>query len=680
MADLNLEDLQGILNEQGVEPLNLETSEQVPSKLSAPSGELSYDDLSQVIAQQPLQQLREDDSQSPGFLANVRDFITGESKTTSRIEEVPEIGMAPELNEFSMRSLKTSAGLLATGDTEKAKQIIKAQIPEASFGQDEKGNVIVDLPSGAYALNKPGLSGQDIARGIFQFAAFTPAARLATAPAGAGRAAQALTSTGLRRGVTAGVGAAGTEAALQAGAQQVGAEGIEAEEVALAGAFGAGGQVLGDIVSAGVRGVKGQIGAREQQILEAGKKFDVPVMTTDVIPPKGIVGGLARQLGERIPIFGTGGKRAIQSEAREKAVKEFTDLIPENTSAEIIASLKAQTSKVKQAAGNRLNAVRDQLEPIGNVPTSNFANKIDDALEKLSKSKLERDEATIAKLSEYREGVGQDFSFEELRNARTNIRDVAESVDPVTRSQLRSQSKAQMDQVVQSITKDLDQFARDNLSPSQFRKYKEADFIYMKESQKLQKSRLKNILDKGELTPETVENMIFSRKPSEVKMLHDSLNAEGKAAARASLIQRALTKATDGDFINPSKFAKTLDDMELNTNIFFKGKDKQALKGLKRLLMASKRAQEAGVVTPTGQSLFGIGAVGAGSQVGFWETLAAAGTSGAAARVYESPPVRNFLLRLANTPINSTGFDRLVRTSTPKITAAMQAIRQEEDN
>ena len=56
MADLNLEDLQGILDEQGVEPLNLETSKEAPADASAPSGELSYDDLSQLITGQPVQQ------------------------------------------------------------------------------------------------------------------------------------------------------------------------------------------------------------------------------------------------------------------------------------------------------------------------------------------------------------------------------------------------------------------------------------------------------------------------------------------------------------------------------------------------------------------------------------------------------------------------------------------------
>lgn len=653
MAELNLNELQTLIGgEQGIP-----TGSPPPSQ----DQELSIDDLQGFMSDSP-----EQATQPQGFLANIRDFVTGESRTTSAIEEVPEIGMAPELNEFSLSALKASAGLLFTGDDQKASDIIKSQIPEAAFQTDEKGNVIVDLPSGAYALNKPGLSGQDIARGIFQFAAFTPAGRLAAGQAGA-----------LGRIGVAGAASGATEAGLQAGAVATGAEDVSAEEVALSTALGTGGQLLGELVSAGTRAAKGAIGAREQQIIEAGERAGVPVMTTDVIPPKGIVGGLARQIGERIPIFGTGGKRAIQSEAREKAVNEFVSQFPENTSQEVFDSLTAQTSKVRRAAGNRINSVVDDLTPMGDVPRDNLLAQVDVAIDRLSNVKIEPDTETIGTLQRIKEAARESHNFSELRDARTSVRELADKTDALGRSQLPSKSKAALEQVRLAITKDLDAFVNENLGSRQFARYKEADAVYQNEAKKLTKSRLKNILDKGDLTPETVENMIFSRKPSEVKLLHDSLNAQGKGAARAALVQRALLKAQRGDDISPTIFAKQLDDMKISANIFFKGQDKKALKGMQRLLQATRRAQEAGVVTPTGQSLFGLTAVGAGSQVGFLETLIASATSGGAARLYESPPVRNFLLRLADTPINSTGFDRLIRTSTPKINAAIQAAQEE---
>jgi hypothetical protein len=651
MAELNLNEIQDIL---GGDPT-------LPPTLPPTNQELSVDDLQGLMIDAPEGQV-----EPQGVLATIRDFVTGESRTTSTIEEVPEIGMAPELNEFSLNALKASAGLLFTGDDQKASDIIKSQIPEAAFRTDEKGNVLVDLPSGSYALNKPGLSGQDIARGLFQFAAFTPAGRMAAGQAGT-----------LGRIGVAGAASGATEAGLQAGAVATGAEDVSGEDIVLSTALGTGGQLLGELVSAGTRAAKGSIGAREQQIIEAGERAGVPVMTTDVIPPKGIVGGLARQLGERIPIFGTGGKRAIQSEAREKAVNEFVSQFPENTSQEVFDSLKAQTSKVKKAAGGRINSVVDDLTPMGDVPRDNLLAQVDTAVDRLSAVKIEPDTETISALQRIKEAAKEPHNFSELREARTRVRELASATDPLGKSQLPSKSKAALEQVRLSITKDLDAFVIENLGSRQFGRYKEADAVYQSEAKKLTKSRLKNILDKGDLTPETVENMIFSRKPSEVKLLHDSLDAQGKVAARAALVQRALLKAQRGDDISPNIFAKQLDDMKISANIFFKGKDKKALKGMQKLLQATKQAQDAGVVTPTGQSLFGLTAVGAGSQVGFLQTLIASATSGGAARLYESPPVRNFLLRLADTPINSAGFDRLIRTSTPKINAAMQATQQE---
>ncbi len=42
----------------------------------------------------------------------------------------------------------------------------------AKLRQDEKGNTIVSLPSGDYALNKPGLSPQDVASFLANALAF----------------------------------------------------------------------------------------------------------------------------------------------------------------------------------------------------------------------------------------------------------------------------------------------------------------------------------------------------------------------------------------------------------------------------------------------------------------------------------------------------------------------------
>ena len=417
------------------------------------------------------------------------------------------------------------------------------------------------------------------------------------------------------------------------------------------------------------RGFTGQIAPEAQATITAGERAGIPVLTTDVIPPKGIVGGLARQFGERIPFLGTSGKRAAQQSAREAAVSDVANSLQRTSSDDIVASLKSQVSKVKKAAGNRLEGVQTRMDELGEVPLVNAKKTIDNSIQKLTSVKIEQDTATIQKLKEISEGASEAHTFGMLRDARTAVREAATSADPLIRSQLPSKSKTALKSVERAITKDLDNFVESSEGARGLARYKEADRVWANEATKLTKSRLKNVLDKGEITPEIAEAMILSRKPSEVKLIHDSLTAEGKQAGRVAIINSIIAKSGT----NPTRFSNELDKVSPSVDVFFKGKDKTQLKGLKKLLAETKRAQEAPVVTPTGQSLTALVGVGAGSQIGLIESLAAASSAGAAARIYESVPVRNFLLRLANTPRTSPRFKKLIDDSLPQITTLIQA-------
>ncbi|OED34072.1 hypothetical protein AB832_08195 [Flavobacteriaceae bacterium (ex Bugula neritina AB1)] len=158
--------------------------------------------------------------QEQGFIEGIKDMFTGASRTTPELEALDTIMDAPELNEFSMPAFQSSLGFLLTGDQERQREIIQEQFPDASFRTDAMGNIIAALPSGEYALQKPGLELQDIARLFSQGAAFTPA----------GRATQ-----GLQGAARIGAGAAGagaTGAAIEGATAAVGG-GFEPENIAM---------------------------------------------------------------------------------------------------------------------------------------------------------------------------------------------------------------------------------------------------------------------------------------------------------------------------------------------------------------------------------------------------------------------------------------------------------------
>jgi hypothetical protein len=603
---------------------------------------------------QPVSDQAQNDS--GGFIAGAKDMITGDSQQTKEIAGLGEIGNAPELNEFSMRSFKTALGLLATGDEEKAIGVIKQNIPNSEFSKDSKGNTIVTMPSGKYLLNSPGLSGQDIMRFTAQALAFTPASRVASL-AGAGLAAGA------------------TELGIQAGASQLGGGDISGKDVALATGLGVGGKAIENVLSAGTRMVKGSIPKDKAEIIKTGEDLGVPVLTTDVVQPDTLVGKLARSSGETIPLAGTGGARSGQQKGREQVAESFAENVTPRY-AEVIESLKSKTSAIKRAAGNRLSDISSKMDDAGQVPTTSTIKAIDDEIQALSASGRVPDDATINTLTKYRQALNEGQSFSSLDTLRSDFREAVKG----ERMVLPTRSNAAMNKIYSGMTNDLKSSIDDTLGTISSSKWTQAKGIYGAELELLKKTKLKTVLDKGDITPESVKNMIFSQKPSEMKVLYRSLNNSGRSATRATIIDEIVRRASRGvGGLSPNSLATELKKAGPQIDVFFKARDKAQLIGLKNFMNATRRSQDAVVATPTGQSLAGLIA-GGGIVANPTVTIPALATVGGLARVYESALVRNSMLKLSSLTKGTDAFDKAVIETTKAVTTAAQALKPKEDN
>ncbi|HHI8418204.1 TPA: injection protein, partial [Escherichia coli] len=124
------------------------------------------------LATQQREGLERSAEQGASLGAAMRDAITGESRMTPEMERLQNVDLAPELTSLSMDALKARWSQLFGSDASQEKIL---QSMGAKLRQDEKGNTIVSLPSGDYALNKPGLSPQDVASFLANALAFTPA-------------------------------------------------------------------------------------------------------------------------------------------------------------------------------------------------------------------------------------------------------------------------------------------------------------------------------------------------------------------------------------------------------------------------------------------------------------------------------------------------------------------------
>lgn len=602
--------------------------------------------------------LKQQPGQDPqGFLSKAASAIgeafTGSERMTPEMAQLEPVGNAPELNELNLQAAKMGLAQLF-GSDKSQEQILQRMGGQISY--DEKGNSIVDLPSGRYALNKPGLSPQDVTSGIAQALAFAPAA-------GAGTIAKAA------------LGAGATEAAMKGAVQAAGGEQVNADDVALAAAMGGAGKVAENALGGLYRLATGTPTGDAAAVRAFAKEHNAPLLTSDVAPPRTFVGKSAQSAAEKIPFAGTGAVRAEQQEVRSKLVEDFAQRFGAYDPSEIVSSLKRQTSKIKQAAGAARERVMTQMQGVTVTP-SNAIKAIDGEIARLSSSptgaaRKTADTSTIQKLQDYKDDLLAENSFENLEQLRTNFRTDVKG----ERMIMPNRSEAAINRIYNAMSKDMDEAVASNLPPDVARKWGQQNAIFRSEAEKVKRTRLKGILEKGDLTPETVNTMLFSNKPSEVKSLYLSLDNRGRDAMRAGLIGKAMEKSAG----SPDRFLGELNKMGKTIGIAFKGEDRKFAEGLQKYLAHTKQASAASVMTPTGQQMMQIAAPAAVTgdilTTGGATTLGALGYGGLA-RVYESAPVRNAVMRLQSIPAGSSAFERQLANVQKLITSSAQSARE----
>ena len=423
----------------------------------------------------------------------------------------------------------------------------------------------------------------------------------------------------------------------------------------LASASGAAAELLG------FGSARNPAAAASKNLVAQGQDLGIPVLTSDVMPPKTFPGRMARDTAEKIPIAGTAGPRQLQQQMRNEAVGKIVNKYGVYSFDNIITSLKSQKNRVKNAAGSVLENTSKKLDSLGDIPLTNTKAAIKGAKQGLSKKGVIKSPGALNDLQELINAIDESpQTFTSMKENRTAFSDLLDSVDPAKRSQLGSNAKRVLTKVRQAMTQDMEGFAKKELSPEEFNKWKRANTVYAGEAVKLKRTKLKNVLDKGDVTPETVRTMLFSQNESEQRLLYKSLDQFGRENAKAAIISKIVDDARKlKDGLTPNSFVTRMNKHRSQIDIFFKGDEKAQLKGLMEVLDATRRAQDAAMTTPTGQQLIG-GLSVTGLYLDPVATITSAGTVGGLARLYESAPVRNALLKLGSLPPRSNKYGEAI--------------------
>lgn len=591
--------------------------------------------------------------QSVNDATSLRDRIinaaTGESRMTPEMEQLQNVGAAPELNSLSTDALRAGWSQLFGSDASQEKVL---QSMGAKLRQDEKGNTIVSLPSGEYALNKPGISPQDVTSFLANALAFTPA----------GRAPSVLGAT-LKSGAT--------DLALQGTTQAVGGEKIDPTQVAVSSLLGGTIKGLENTTSAAARSTMGKIDPEKQAQIDFARQNDLPLMTTDVVPPQTNVGKQARTLAERIPYAGTGGLRSEQQTAREGLVKTFSDNIGGISDAQLYNSATKGQRQFIKAAGDRYNRI---INSMGDTPVdiTSTVKAIDDQIAKLTRPGASQDRSAVNVLQQFKSDITSGPNNLQLaRENRTNLRKrFMAAPDEVDRDTLQKASDA----VYQAYTSDMKRAVANSLGPQEAANMARVDRSWAKFNDMMSNTRVQKALQSGKTTPEDVTKLVFSQSPAERSQLYRLLDDNGRQNARAAIVQRAVDKATDASGnVSVEKFINEMHRNRKQAATFFRGENGKYLDGVMKYLNSTREAATGAASPLTGQLMAGPAALASLLNPIAAKAVATGAGVGMAGRAYESRIVRNAMLKLANTPKGSTAYDRAISRVSEVVAPLAQA-------
>jgi|694.fasta_scaffold21145_14 hypothetical protein len=521
-----------------------------------------------------------------------------------------------------------------------------------------------------------------------------------------GAGGQAAIARGAERVLTTGAQRVAGQLAAQPGAQAAagGTGGGAAQAVAEAGggpgaqlAAGLAGGVAGGR-AAGVR-MEAPSAALPAAVREA-EDAGVRVMTTDVRQPTTFAGRWLQRTGEMIPMAGTGGPRAAQQQER---IDASVDLLrnygvteasaADNTIISNVAKdlLARRGENLTKYTGMKTDVIERLSQPNTTVPVAKSVAKIDEEIARLNKISPTQFKPVVDRLMTWRDDLtgtrevalpnGQTQTVvqgQPLATIEVLRKQIGEAFTDPSLAAVRSEGEKVLSRIYAPLREDMADYIKANGQRRDFDKWNIANKQLASMAGELELGAMKAALAKGDTSPEVIRTMLFSAKPSDIKALYRGLSAEGKRNARTAVLQEAFNKV-GGNFENlsPDQFKRQLIRLGSPIGVFFSGQDLKAVEGLTRALKMTEQAGRAGVSPPTGvQAVPVVGAAvltdilgGAGAGI------VGGATIGGIARLYESAPVRNILLKLPQTTKGSPQEQELIK----QLTVALRAEKAAEE-
>ena len=399
----------------------------------------------------------------------------------------------------------------------------------------------------------------------------------------------------------------------------------------------------------------------------------VPVLTSDVRPPTTFAAKWLQKSAESIPVIGTGGPRRLQQESRIKSVLDLARSYGVNLgdNSDIISKVASDLLRKRSSELNKYKGVKssviqsEQLKNAGVVNVDRAVAAIDQEIAKLSPMRSKEVDQVLDRLRDWRGSLlgettvkgpdGKNVIVREGQSLQTIEllrKQLGESFESADLGSIRQLGKDSLKNIYGPLREDMRSFIQSFGNKNDIKRFDVSNARLSELAGELENGLFKRVLSKGDVTPENVSSMLFSKKPSDVKLLFKNLDATGRSNARTAIISDMFKKSLNAgelgeQTISPEVFKSQIKKMSDQLGIFFNESDLQSVEGLGKVLALTQRASQANIAPSTGVMLQIPVLAGVLTQtLGTYAGLGAMASIGAIARVLESPAVRNILIKL----------------------------------
>lgn len=573
--------------------------------------------------------------------------------------EIPGFAEKGTMNEVA-KAAATSFLVSVSSDEESAK-ILMQQFPGSKILKDEEGGTIFVSPEGKeYALDAPGIDAQDIARAATEVAGF------ALAPS--------------RTAMSSFLQAGGIQAGIET-AQEAGGGSFEAGDIAAVG-IGAGvGHVATQFLGRGL--VSLREGAKE--IIRKGEELGSPILTTDIVDPNSAsaITRFITRIADKYPGIGTAGKRASQRQVRNnigRALAEEFDITADlerypqfaaealsnvheanmkravDLRTEVLEEINQRTSSRARGFVSQSALDKPDYPIVPNTPRTQQV--IEDQLRDLTRPGMRSDQTMIIRLQDVMQSLPKVENFNDLVFVRSRIirmmKEAERGMNPDFPSELfgrltgvKKSLDAEMNRFVGAIDKELE------------RDWRQSNRLFADEYSAYDRSILAKLASEGVYAADKLVTTLKSTDTKSLKQLYRQMDEVGRKNARAAILQNAL--AESGHFVDEFKIGKFATQMSKPAiRVFFPANQRAQLEGIAKYARATKGADAA-------KDLAATGAVYAELSLAPLSPLG---------KLYQSDAMRDMLVRLAKTDVNSkkgktliTGIRRWIDDHAAEITA-----------